>query len=273
MEGPTPVSALIHAATMVTAGIFLIIRCSLFFECSQFSLFFLTLVGSLTSLLGATSALFQQDIKKVIAYSTCSQLGYMVISCGLSRYDIAFFHLINHAFFKAVLFLSAGIIIHSLLGEQDMRRMGGLKNFFLLTYILMLLSSLALSGIPYLAGYYSKEMILNFSFISNSTIGLIGYLSGILSAIFTSFYSAKLLYLVFCANPKGIRKVYFSFKPAGILPMLSVSILSVASIFSGFFLKDMLIGPYSNFFDGLLFIPFDKNFLLDTEQFYLQNYS
>jgi len=175
MEGPTPVSALIHAATMVTAGVFLIARCSFIFEYSPIVLNIIMFVGSSTAFFASTTGLFQNDMKKVIAYSTCSQLGYMIMSCGVSQYSIAIFHLVNHAFFKALLFLGAGIIIHALNGEQDIRRMGGLYKLLPLTYITMLIASFALSGFPFLAGFYSKEAILGSLYNANTYIHSYAY--------------------------------------------------------------------------------------------------
>lgn len=160
MEGPTPVSALIHAATMVTAGVFLLIRISPIIEYSSVALLIITIIGALTALFAATTGLLQNDLKKVIAFSTCSQLGYMVFSCGLSSYNVSIFHLSNHAFFKALLFLSAGSVIHALSNEQDMRRMGGLVNILPFTYTMILIGSLALGGFPFLSGFYSKDVIL-----------------------------------------------------------------------------------------------------------------
>jgi len=171
MEGPTPVSALIHAATMVTAGVFLIIRCSPLFECVPSVLLFVTFIGAATAFMAATAGLLQNDLKKVIAYSTCSQLGYMVFACGLSSYSVSLFHLSNHAFFKALLFLSAGAVIHSLSSEQDLRRFGGLLQLLPLTYVMFLIGSLALMGFPFLTGFYSKDLILE---IAASTITLPG---------------------------------------------------------------------------------------------------
>jgi len=153
MEGPTPVSALIHAATMVTAGVFVLVRCSAILEMSSFVLSVITVVGALTAFFAATSGMFQNDLKRVIAYSTCSQLGYMVFTVGLSNYSLSMFHLANHAFFKALLFLSAGSVIHALADEQDMRRMGGLVKILPVTYIMMLIGSLALAGFPFLTGF------------------------------------------------------------------------------------------------------------------------
>ena len=160
MEGPTPVSALIHAATMVTAGVFLIIRSGPFFEDSPLALTIITVVGALTAFFAATVGVVQNDLKKVVAYSTCSQLGYMVMICGLSNYSVSLFHLMNHAFFKALLFLSAGSVIHAVRDEQDMRKMGGLRHSLPFTYVMILIGSLSLMGFPYLTGFYSKDLIL-----------------------------------------------------------------------------------------------------------------
>lgn len=200
MEGPTPVSALIHAATMVTAGVFLIIRCSPLFEYAPCTLQVVTIVGALTAFFAASVGLVQNDLKKVIAYSTCSQLGYMVFACGSSGYAVGFFHLVNHAFFKALLFLCAGSVIHSLLNEQDIRRMGGIVKILPITYTMMLVGSLSLMGFPYLTGFYSKDAILEFAFASNTIVSLFAYLLGVLSAFFTAFYSWRLLHLTFFAG-------------------------------------------------------------------------
>jgi NADH-ubiquinone oxidoreductase chain 5 len=164
MEGPTPVSALIHAATMVTAGVFVIIRCSPIMEYAPDVLVIITFIGALTAFFAATTGMFQNDLKKVIAYSTCSQLGYMVFACGLSNYSVGFFHLINHAYFKALLFLSAGSVIHAMSDEQDMRKMGGLVNILPFTYVMIMIGSLSLMGFPFLTGFYSKDIILELAF-------------------------------------------------------------------------------------------------------------
>jgi len=164
MEGPTPVSALIHAATMVTAGVFLIIRCSPLLEYAPKALVAIAIVGAITAFMAATIGVVQNDIKKVIAYSTCSQLGYMVFACGISNYAISLFHLMNHAFFKALLFLSAGCVIHAMADEQDMRKLGGLIKALPFTYSMMLIGSLSLMGFPFLTGYYSKDAILELAF-------------------------------------------------------------------------------------------------------------
>jgi NADH-ubiquinone oxidoreductase chain 5 len=160
MEGPTPVSALIHAATMVTAGVFLVIRCSYVFEYAPRILIFVALLGGVTALISGTIGSVQNDIKKIIAYSTCSQLGYMILICGLSSYNLGLFHLFNHAFFKALLFLSAGSIIHIMGNEQDIRKMGGLASLSPFIYINVTIASLALMGFPFLAGFYSKDLII-----------------------------------------------------------------------------------------------------------------
>jgi NADH-ubiquinone oxidoreductase chain 5 len=175
MEGPTPVSALIHAATMVTAGVFVLLRCSPILEFSNVTLFIITVVGSLTAFMAATIGIVQNDIKKVIAYSTCSQLGYMVMACGLSNYAASLFHLMNHAFFKALLFLSAGVIIHAIGDEQDMRKLGGLVKILPVTYVCMLIGSLSLMGFPFFSGFYSKDMILEFAYGTYFFSGIFAY--------------------------------------------------------------------------------------------------
>jgi NADH-ubiquinone oxidoreductase chain 5 len=197
MEGPTPVSALIHAATMVTAGVFLIIRCSPLFDYTSNALIIITIVGSLTAFFASTVGVVQNDIKKVIAYSTCSQLGYMIFACGISAYNVSFFHLINHAFFKALLFLGSGIVIHAINNEQDMRKMGGLVNILPYSYNMMLIGSLALAGFPFLSGYYSKDLILEVAYTKYELHSIFAYMLGSLSAFFTAFYSVRLLYLTF----------------------------------------------------------------------------
>lgn len=166
MEGPTPVSALIHAATMVTAGVYLLIRLSFIFEFVPEFLKIILIIGAFTSFFSASIALSQMDIKKLIAYSTCSQLGYMVFSCGLSLYSLSLFHLFNHAFFKALLFLSAGSIIHSLNNEQDFRKMGGLLKILPNSYIFIFIASLSLSGFPFLSGFFSKDLIIEYSILN-----------------------------------------------------------------------------------------------------------
>lgn len=251
MEGPTPVSALIHAATMVTAGIYLLLRLSTLFLVSVSISKLVTVVGSSTAIFGATTGSAQNDIKKIIAFSTCSQLGYLVAACGLGNYNYAFFHLVTHAFFKSLLFLSAGTIIHTLGGEQDIRKMGFLRNILPVTYTALLVASLALAGIPYLSGYYSKELIICSAFVDDSLIGSYSGILLILSAVFTSAYSAKLLYFVFfLKNKDGIPSLisyhkensekFISFQT---IPLV---LLSIMSIFGGYLFKDSIAGVGSN---------------------------
>ena len=186
MEGPTPVSALIHAATMVTAGVFLLARCSPLIEYSSQALVIITLLGASTAFFAATTGVVQNDLKRVIAYSTCSQLGYMIFACGISQYAVGVFHLMNHAFFKALLFLSAGSVIHALGDEQDMRKMGGLVKLLPFTYSMMVLGSLALVGFPYLTGFYSKDVILEVAYAKYTLSGNFAYWLGTVSALLLS---------------------------------------------------------------------------------------
>jgi len=206
IEGPTPVSALIHAATIVTAGIFLLVRCSPLFEFTPVTLKVITFFGAITAFFAATTGLVQNDIKKVIAYSTCSQLGYIIFSCGISGYNVGLFHLANHAFFKALLFLTAGSVIHAINDEQDIRKMGGLAKLLPYSYSIIFIGSLALIGFPFLAGYYSKDIILELAFGVFSDFSHFAYTLGVFSAFFTAFYSMRLLYLTFLAKPRGFKK-------------------------------------------------------------------
>jgi NADH-ubiquinone oxidoreductase chain 5 len=253
MEGPTPVSALIHAATLVTAGVFLIIRCSPLFEFAEKTLIFIVFIGGLTATIAATIAISQDDIKKVIAYSTCSQLGYMVFICGLSEYNISMFHLVNHAFFKALLFLSAGAVIHSMSGEQDLRRLGKIIKFIPLTYSLMFLGFLALTGFPFLSGFYSKDLILEISFSKYIFGSTFAYWFGSLTACLTGFYSFRILYYTF-----WVQTNIFKFYVQNIheLPKnmaFSLIILSVGSLSSGYFLKDAFTGVGSTFWGNSIY--------------------
>ena len=234
MEGPTPVSALIHAATMVTAGIFLIIRCSFLFELSNSALNLVIIFGSLTAVFAATTGLFQNDIKRIIAYSTCSQLGYMTFACGLSQYDIGLFHLTNHAFFKALLFLGAGSVIHALSDEQDIRKMGGLKSILPFSYAAFLIGSLALIGFPFLAGFYSKDIILEIAFVQQTFSGFFSYILGVLGVFCTAFYSTRLLFLTFLVNPNGNKKILSNTHESLFFIRFSLSTLALLSILSGY---------------------------------------
>jgi len=265
MEGPTPVSALIHAATMVTAGVFLLIRCSHLFEYSPIALSFVTLIGSMTAFFAATTGLFQNDMKRVIAYSTCSQLGYMVFACGLSSYDVAIFHLSNHAFFKALLFLGAGSIIHAVADEQDMRRLGGLKNLLPFSYAVMTIASLALVGFPFLSGYYSKDVILEVAASTYSNVGQFAYFFGLSAAFCTAFYSTRLAYLVFLANPNGNKNIILNAHEGTWRMTLPLFLLSIFSIFVGYTTKDLFIGFGNDFWNHSIFIQLDNYRMADIE--------
>jgi len=265
MEGPTPVSALIHAATMVTAGVFLISRCSYLFEFSPFTLNIIILVGSATAFFAATTGLFQNDMKRVIAYSTCSQLGYMIFACGLSSYDVGMFHLSNHAFFKALLFLGAGSVIHALSDEQDMRKMGGIRRILPFSYSVMLIGSFALMGFPFLAGFYSKDVILEISYATYTICGHFSYILGTLAAFATAFYSIRLLYLVFLSEPNGNKNVIFNAHEGSWRMTFPLFLLCMLSIFIGFLSKDLFIGFGTDFWGGALFISPFKYTIADIE--------
>jgi len=266
MEGPTPVSALIHAATMVTAGVFLLARCSFIFEYSPIALNFIMLVGSATAFFASTTGLFQNDMKKVIAYSTCSQLGYMIFACGLSSYEVGVFHLSNHAFFKALLFLGAGSVIHAVADEQDMRKMGGLKNLLPFSYSIMLIGSLALIGFPFLTGFYSKDTILEIAYAKYTVIGHFCYFLGTFAAFFTAFYSTRLLFLVFLSEPNGNRVSILNAHEGSWRMTLPLFILSLFSISIGYLTKELFIGFGTNFWQSSIFM-LPQNYLLSDIEF------
>ena len=249
MEGPTPVSALIHAATMVTAGVFLLLRTHLIWNGSFLVIFIIAILGSITAFFGATVGLVQNDIKKVIAYSTCSQLGYMVFAAGIGAYNVSLFHLFNHAFFKALLFLSAGSIIHSIVEEQDLRRMGSIILQLPITYMGILIGSLALMGVPFLTGFYSKDVIIEIAYASFCIEGSIGHWLLSLSAGFTAFYSIRLLNACFISNPQGLRFTLVNSQESAAPTIISLIILSICSIFLGFLMRDIIIGCGSPYLD------------------------
>jgi NADH-ubiquinone oxidoreductase chain 5 len=265
MEGPTPVSALIHAATMVTAGVFLLARSSFIYEHTENVLGFITIIGALTSIFASTTGLVQNDIKRVIAYSTCSQLGYMVFACGLSNYSVGVFHLTNHAFFKALLFLSAGSVIHAINDEQDMRKMGGLKHLIPFTYSMMAIGSLALIGFPFLTGFYSKDLILEISFGKYSLTGYFSYILGTLGAFLTAFYSTRLLYLTFLSKPTGHKKVICYASESNFQITVALGCLAIPSIFIGYYTKDMIVGIGSHFFNTAIYVNIKSFNLFDAE--------
>ncbi len=248
MEGPTPVSALIHAATMVTAGVFLVVRCSPIFEYSQVALNLVTIVGMITALFAASVALVQNDIKKIVAYSTCSQLGYMFFAAGIGAYHVAMFHLFTHAFFKALLFLGAGSVIHAFKDEQDIRNMGGVRKKLPFTYVFMLLGTLALTGFPFLSGFYSKDAIIEFAYLKNSSLGNYAATIGIFTAFLTSIYSWRLFFKTF-HGPYNNKKITINETHESPLVMLIPLIfLGIGAVFSGYLFKTTFIGNYSSDF-------------------------
>jgi NADH-ubiquinone oxidoreductase chain 5 len=265
MEGPTPVSALIHAATMVTAGVYLLLRSSPILEYGSTILIIITWVGALTAFFAATTGLLQNDLKRVIAYSTCSQLGYMVFACGLSNYSIGIFHLVNHAFFKALLFLSAGAVIHALNDEQDMRKMGGLVNLLPFTYTMILIGSLSLMALPFLTGFYSKDLILEVAFGQYLFTGNVAYWLGTISAVFTAFYSLRLLALTFLTYPNGPRINYLGTHEAPFIMAVPLVLLAIMSIFFGYVTKDLFIGVGTNFWGNSLFVHPNHVSLIEAE--------
>ena len=253
MEGPTPVSALIHAATLVTAGVFLIARSSFLFELAPNVLEFVAVLGAMTAFFASSVGLLQNDLKKVIAYSTCSQLGYMVFSCGCSDYSAGVFHLANHAFFKALLFLGAGAVIHAVNDEQDMRKMGGLKNLVPFTYSAMTVGSLALIGFPFLAGFYSKDLVLELAYGKFTPSSHFSYWLGTFGAFLTAFYSTRLACLTFLVKPNGYRSVIGFAQETFSYIFVALCFLAVPSIFIGFIAKDMVVGVGSDFFGTAIY--------------------
>ena len=266
MEGPTPVSALIHAATMVTAGVYLLMRSSPLIEYSSTVLMACLWIGSITTVFSSLIGLFQQDIKKVIAYSTMSQLGMMVIAVGLSSYNIALFHLVNHAFYKGLLFLGAGAVIHAVGDNQDFRRYGGLLGFLPLTYTVMFIASLSLVAFPFMTGFYSKDLILESAFGQYTYASIAVYFTATIGAIFTTLYSVKVLALTFLTNPNGPLANYRNAHEGDIFMSLPLIILALFSIFFGYLAKDIFIGFASGFFmDNSLFIHPLHEINLNTE--------
>ena len=252
MEGPTPVSALIHAATMVTAGVFLVVKCSPIYEYSTQALNFVAVVGMITAVFAASVALVQNDIKKIIAYSTCSQLGYMFFAAGVGAYQVAMFHLFTHAFFKALLFLGAGSVIHAFNDEQDIRNMGGVWKKIPMTCILMLIGTLALTGFPFLSGFYSKDAIIEYAYISGTKVGSYAAFIGIITAFLTSFYSWRLFFKTFLGDYKGKEKIE-KIHESHMVMLIPLIILSFGAIFSGYVFKDLFIGSSSKFWQDSIF--------------------
>ena len=251
MEGPTPVSALIHAATMVTAGVFLVVRCSPIYEYSELALNLITIVGMTTAIFAASVALVQTDIKKIIAYSTCSQLGYMFFAAGVGAYNIAMFHLFTHAFFKALLFLGSGSVIHAFKDEQNINSMGGVWKKLPYTYVLMIIGTLALTGFPLLSGFYSKDAIIEFAYLRDNTTGYYAAGIGIFTAFLTSIYSWRLIFKTFHGsyNNKSIKIEETHESP--LVMLLPLIILSIGAIFAGFIFKELFFD--TNFWGNSIF--------------------
>ncbi len=246
MEGPTPVSALIHAATMVTAGVFLVVRCSPIYEYSPLSLSLVTIIGMTTALFAASVAMVQNDIKKIIAYSTCSQLGYMFFAAGVGAYNVAMFHLFTHAFFKALLFLGSGSVIHSFKDEQDIRQMGGIWKKLPYTYIFMIIGTLALTGFPLFSGFYSKDAIIEFAFMDATTLGYFASSIGVFTAFLTAIYSWRLIFKVFHGNFNNTKISINKMHDSPLIMLFPLFILSIGAVFSGFLFKDIFIGKISS---------------------------
>jgi NADH-quinone oxidoreductase subunit L len=242
MEGPTPVSALIHAATMVTAGVFLVARLSPLYEVAPYAREVVIVVGAVTAFFAGTVGLVQNDIKRIIAYSTCSQLGYMFVAMGVGAYGVGMFHLFTHAFFKALLFLGSGSVIHAMSGEQDIRRMGGLAPRIRITWALMVIGSLSLTGFPFTAGYYSKDAIIESSFASHAAAGMFAYVLLILAAFCTSFYSWRLLFLTFHGTPRADEETMSHVHESPPVMMVPLYILAAGAIAAGFLFAAYFIG-------------------------------
>ncbi len=265
MEGPTPVSALIHAATMVTAGVFLVVRCSPLFEYSEIALNMITLVGAFTAIFAATIAITQNDIKKVIAYSTCSQLGYMFFACGVSAYSAAIFHLATHAFFKALLFLGAGSVIYAMHHEQDMRKMGGIWKKIPITYAMMWIGSLALAGFPPFSGFFSKDVILEAAYMSSGKYSNLAFILGIIAAFLTAFYSWRLIFLVFHGESKADKQTLDHAHESPLSMQIPLYILAIGSVFAGYIGMNQLsfISSDASFFAESIFVSPAKSGLLE----------
>jgi NADH-quinone oxidoreductase subunit L len=248
MEGPTPVSALIHAATMVTAGVFLVARLSPLYELAPNAQAFVALIGAVTAFFAGTVALVQNDIKRVIAYSTCSQLGYMFVAMGLGAYGVGMFHLFTHAFFKALLFLGSGSVIHALAGEQDMRRMGGLSGRLRITWVLMFIGTLALTGFPLTAGYFSKDAVIEAAFVHHGPVSAVCFWLLVVSALLTAFYSWRLMFLTFHGQPRASREVMEHAHESPPVMLLPLYVLAAGSLFAGMLFYDYFIGQEESLF-------------------------
>jgi NADH-ubiquinone oxidoreductase chain 5 len=264
MEAPTPVSALLHAATLVTAGIFLLLRSSPILSYSSDALLVITLIGSITAFVAGTTALVQNDLKRIIAFSTISQLGYMMIAIGLAQWNIALLHTVLHAFFKALLFLSAGVIIHSLNDEQDIRKMGGLIQFMPFTYTVMLIGTIALLGLPWLSGFYSKDLILELAYGHYQFSSIFAFILGTLTAFLTAFYSLRLISFVYLTVPNANKISYLNIHSENYVVLIPLSLLALFAIFLGFIASDFG-GVGSDFFGNSLFYHPTQLHIIEAE--------
>ncbi|MDR3520289.1 MAG: NADH-quinone oxidoreductase subunit L [Acidocella sp.] len=251
MEGPTPVSALIHAATMVAAGVFMIVRMSPLLNAAPVALEVVTVIGASTAFFAGTVGCVQNDIKRIIAYSTCSQLGYMFIAAGVGAYPVAMFHLINHAFFKALLFLAAGSVIHAMSDEQDIRLMGGLFRKIPFTWLMMLVGALALAGIPPFSGYYSKDAILAAAYASHSAVGMYGWACGVVTAGLTAFYISRLFLLTFHGKSHAPADVQAHVHESPLVMLAPLAVLALGALGTGFMLDRLFVGTGSANFWGV----------------------
>ena len=267
MEGPTPVSALIHAATMVTAGVFLVARCSPLFELSTVALNVVVVVGAITAFFAATVGLVQNDIKRVIAYSTCSQLGYMFVALGIGAYQAAMFHLFTHAFFKALLFLGAGSVIHAMGDEQDMRKMGGLRLLIPATFFMMLIGTIALTGFPLTAGYYSKDAIIEAAFAANAAPHMFAFVLLIIAAFFTSFYSWRLMFLTFFGAPRCSNETLSHVHESPPVMLVPLIVLTFGALFAGAAFSGLFIGKeQAMFWNGTIYTGVENTILVDLKK-------
>ena len=267
MEGPTPVSALIHAATMVTAGVFMVARLSPIFELSHTALTVVTLFGATTAFFAATVGLVQNDIKRVIAYSTCSQLGYMFVALGVGGYSIAIFHLFTHAFFKALLFLGAGSVIHAVSNEQDMRKMGGLRKHIPITYWMMVIGTLALTGFPLTAGFFSKDGIIEAAYVGHNAFAMYGFWLTVAAAALTSFYSWRLAFMTFHGKPRASVDVMKHVHESPLVMTVPLMILAAGALFAGLAFSGVFMGHgYEEFWKGALFTSEENHILHDIHE-------
>ncbi|EAU40388.1 NADH dehydrogenase subunit L [Fulvimarina pelagi HTCC2506] len=267
MEGPTPVSALIHAATMVTAGVFMLARMSPIFELSHTALTVVTFVGASTAIFAATVGLVQNDIKRVIAYSTCSQLGYMFVALGVGAYSVAIFHLFTHAFFKALLFLGAGSVIHAVSDEQDMRRMGGLRKHIPVTYWTMIIGTLALTGFPFTAGYFSKDAVIEAAYVGHNAFALYGWGLTVIAALLTSFYSWRLIFLTFHGKPRASADVMHHVHESPSVMIVPLFFLAAGAILAGLLFEHEFVGDaYEHFWGASLFTSAENHVLHDLHE-------